>query len=478
MKKTALFTIIATVGCCFAAYAQNEVISIFRNDKNFNSFKSKNTTSLTHTPGSDGFDKMTVTDSDGNITTIALSAIDSVKISATDLPEIHVNLTDYPDWTELQGLKTDVHPATLRIDGNGMFADLPEQTVEFRGRGNSTWNMKKKPYRFKMEKKAKVCGLKKAKTFALIANYIDCSLMRNAVALWTANYLEMPYANHCVPVKVYFNGIFKGAYMLTEKIGIGGGSVDIDEYKGMLFEIDTNYDEDFKFQFRSGNILLPVMVKDPDLTEICDSLGVTTTAYLSKWESDFTEMANAVVNVSPDIDKYIDLEQAAKFFIVNSLAGNHEMEHPKSLYIHKDSIDGVYKFGPVWDFDWAFTFNGKEGASAKQPLVKNNSDAQYTGATFLKRLMQNEKFLEVYKSTWNRFVTEGYPELRAYMEEYATLIEPSAKENGLLWPADASVSWRITESSFNFRTNFETLKKWLDERISYCNSHSTYGLYE
>lgn len=478
MKKIGFFAAIMAIAFSHTATAQNEVISVFRNDKTFNSFKSRAISGLTHSAANGGFDNLIVTDSVGKTTTISLSAIDSVKISLTDLPEFHVNLTDYPDWTELKGLKTDVHPATLRMDGNGMYADLPEQTVEFRGRGNSTWNMKKKPYRFKMAKKDKVCGLRKAKTFALIANYIDCSLMRNTVALWTANYLGMPYANHCVPVKVYFNGIFKGAYMLTEKIGIGGGSVDIDEYKGILFEIDTNYDEDFKFQFQSGSVRLPVMVKDPDFTEICDSLGVTTGAYLSKWQSDFTTMARAVVNGSSNIADYIDLEQAAKFFIVNSLAANHEMEHPKSLYIHKDSIGGLYKFGPVWDFDWAFTFDGKEGTSAEIPLVKQNRDAQFSGYTFLKCLLQNEKFMEVYKAAWNSFVADGYPRLRAYMEEYANMIEPSAKENGLLWPADYSTSWRLTESSFDFRSNFEALKTWLDERVSYCNSHSTYGLYE
>ena len=35
--------------------------------------------------------------------------------------------------------------------------------------------------------------------------------------------------------------------MLTEKIGINGASVDIDETTGILFELDTNYDEEFKF---------------------------------------------------------------------------------------------------------------------------------------------------------------------------------------------------------------------------------------
>lgn len=138
----------------------------------------------------------------------------------------------------------------------------------------------------------------KAKTFALIANYIDPSLMRNPVALWTAQQLELPFSNHSVPVNVYLNGHYKGAYMMTEKIGIGGGSVDIDETTGMLFELDSNFDEDFKFNYYFPNNYsktLPVMVKDPDLTEVKPDETERDT-YFKQWQSDFTEMANAVVN--------------------------------------------------------------------------------------------------------------------------------------------------------------------------------------
>ena len=222
------------------------------------------------------------------------------------------------------------------------------------------------------------------------------------------------------------------------------------------------------------------MVKDPDFTEICDSLGVTTAQYLQTWQSDFTQMAQAVTSgdTSADLSQYIDLESAVNFFIVNNLAANHEMKHPKSFYIYKDSIaDGeTYHFGPVWDFDWAYTFDGYEGVSASIPMVASDGDCG--GYSFLKALFSNTGFRALYKQKWDEFISVGYPQLLKYMEEYANLIEPSAIENGQLWPADYSVSWRRSESSLEFRKNFKALKTWIGQRIDYCNSHANFGLYE
>ena len=484
MKKIITLAAVAAISVSVSVFAQTDQIHVFRSDDTkLSTFKGADILSITHENGSAalGFNDLVIKTTDGTSTTISIGLIDSVQVRSTGLPEFHVNLIDYPSWTELQGAKDDVHPAILYMKGNGMYSDIEADTVEFRGRGNSTWGMKKKPYRFKMKKKAAVCGLPKAKTFALIANYIDCSLMRNAVSLWVANYLQMPFANHCIPVRVYFNDILKGEYMLTEKIGTGSGSVNIDEYKGVLFELDSNYDEAFEFYFRwDGGKRLPVMVKDPDFTEICDSLGVTTSQYLQTWQSDFTQMAQAVTSgdTSADLSQYIDLESAVNFFIVNNLAANHEMKHPKSFYIYKDSIaDGeTYHFGPVWDFDWAYTFDGYEGVSASIPMVASDGDCG--GYSFLKALFSNTGFRALYKQKWDKFISVGYPQLLKYMEEYANLIEPSAIENGQLWPADYSVSWRRSESSLEFRKNFKALKTWIGQRIDYCNSHANFGLYE
>ena len=479
MIKRFSFAILATIAS-ICAWAQNEQIHIFRNDaEKLTSIKASDIRTITHTNGNSesGFQTMQISDYNNNDTSIDLNLIDSIQTRLTGLPEFHINLQDYPDWTELQGAKDDVHPATLRMDGNGMYDDIPEQTVEFRGRGNTTWNMPKKPYRFKMSKKASVCGLPKAKTFVLLANYIDCSLMRNATAFWVANYLKMPYSNHCVPVRVFLNGDDKGAYLLTEKIGIGSGSVDIDENTGILFELDANYDEDYKFKYTwtfepYGDFTMPVMIKDPDLTEITIPDGLTIEEYFQKWQEDFGNMIEGVSDTPADGDlkPWLDLESVANFYIVNSLCGNHELYWPKSFFLYKKSLEPeeVYHFGPVWDFDWAFTYNKKEGAPADTPLLTGSA-----GGAFADEIFRNEEFRALYKEKWDRFVNEGHPQLQVWMEEYANLIEPQAIENGKLWPADSS---RNTLSSFDFRNNFKSLKSWIEARIEYCNSHPNFGI--
>ncbi len=480
-----VFSLITAALLAGTAIAQDhEHIHIFHTSKQFETFKGTDIESISFDGARNGYNRIIIKLNDSSTKKYNLSSIDNVMFRTTALPEIHVDLIDYPEWTELQGSKSDIRAATLYMDGNGMYDDLEVQEVEFRGRGNSSWGFKKKPYRFKMNKKASVCGLPKAKSFALIANYLDCSQMRNAIALWLANYFEMPYANHCIPVKVYLNGINKGQYMLTEKIGIGGGSVDIDETKGMLFELDSYYDEDFKFTYKftksnsSTTYRLPVMVKDPDLTELAEDPEVTNITnaneYLNLWKEDFTKMADAITKraASESLSDVIDLEDAVNFFLVNSLANNHEMNHPKSLYIYKKSLDAgeVYHFGPVWDFDWAFTFSGSEGASAMIPLVTNDGD--YSGATFFKLLFANTEFRKLFKAKFDDFVKNGYPMLKEFMEEYATLIEPTSIENGVLWPEDG-----MAIGSYNFRSNFETLKKWIEDRINYMSFHSNFGLY-
>lgn len=489
MKKIILtLAALLTAGCMMAQNTSHDHIHIYNKDKSLKTIKGADIESIVFdNKTASGWEKMLINAPDGSQAGYEMSKIDSMLFRTTGIPEIHVTLQDYPEWTELKGAKDDVHPATLYMLGNGMFDDLAEQTVEFRGRGNSTWNMPKKPYRFKMASKASVCGLPKAKTFALIANYIDNTLMRNTVALWLANYFGMPYSNHCVPVKVYLNGIDKGQYMLTEKIGIGGGSVDIDETTGMLFELDSNYDEVYKYRYywTSGwqTKNLPVMVKDPDLDELAADPTVTTItdakAYFAKWQADFTKMADAVTqrSASESLSDVIDIESAVNFFLVNGIASNHEMQHPKSFYIHKKALtDGeVYHFGPVWDFDWAFTFNGKEGAAANVPLVQQDGDCG--GYSFLKLLFANTEFRNLYKQKLTDFMATGYPQLKAYIEEYADMIDPTAVENGNLWPAYTG-GYYTTQGSKDFRNNLATLKKWIDDRLNYMTSDANFGLYK
>ena len=139
------------------------------------------------------------------------------------------------------------------------------------------------------------------------------------------------------------------------------------------------------------------MIADPDLTEIAPALGLTADEYFDTWKNDFSAMLTAVMTTpsTGSLKEYIDIESVVNFFMVNSLSSNHEMRHPKSFKLYKDSLDGVYKFGPVWDFDWAFTFDGREGAPANTPMVDNNGDCG--GYTFIKALLSNEEIRTLYQ---------------------------------------------------------------------------------
>lgn len=480
MKKS-IIAMLALAMCATVA-AQNEHMYIFRNNRSFDFFRLSDISEITYSGTGGKYSTMAVKTATEE-KRITMQQIDSCVVRSTAIPDIYVNLTEYPDIDQLfdgNGFnKSTIYAARLRMDGNGMYDDLPEQEVEFRGRGNSTWSFKKKPYRFKMKKKASVCDLPKAKTFALIANYIDPSHMRNAVALWVARELGLPYTNHTVPVNVYLNGFYRGAYFMTEKIGIGSGSVDIDENTGMLFELDNALDEDYTFIYTFSNDRsksLPVMVKDPDLDEIKPN-PVERTAYLNDWKSDFTKMANAITSpAGKRLADYIDVEEAARYVLVYALSCNGELQHPKSMYIHKEALGAghVYHFGPVWDFDWAFGFNGYyHGDHKGLPFA---ADLEYAGASFMQALVGNQEFRTVFKRVWDDFYANIYPRMFDFIENYSCMIEPSARRDGLLWPDD-NIGWAMHTSSFDTAEHAAELSSWLRKRVEWCNTHPNWGLY-
>lgn len=457
------------------AVAQNERLFLFRNDNAFNEFKIKDISGIDYRSDSEGrFTDLAVTTADGTKLQLPMLCLDSAVVRQTAIPDIYVRLTDYPEIPDLfkgEGFsKSTVYDATLRIDGNGMFSDLPEQKVEFRGRGNSTWLYPKTPYRFKMAKKASACGLPKAKSFALIANYIDPSLMRNTVALSVALEMGMAFSNHSVPCNVYLNGHYRGCYMLTEKIGIGGGSVDIEEDTGMLFELDANYDEDYRFIYAFGeDFTLPVMVKDPDLEEIKPDKAERE-AYFSLWKDDFAKMVDALLEpAGKRLSDYVDLASAARFVLVNSVAFNRELLHPKSVFIYKESLDANarYFFGPVWDFDWGFGYNETSEPGNVERVIFSG-DASYSGGTFFGLLASDSEFREVYEREWKRFYDEVYPRILALIDSYSYAIEPSAKRDGLLW----------NKGSYETRESVAALRNIFIKRVEYCNTHPNFGLYK
>lgn len=363
----------------------------------------------------------------------------------------HINITT-DDNTPITSKDVYVY-ANINIIANGWSEDYSGRT-RIRGRGNSTWGLPKKPYRLKLDNDVAILNLAAEKDWVLLANYLDPTLMLNAVAFKIGQLLELQYTNHAIPVDVTLNNTYLGNYILTEQVEISKSRVNIDKKNGVLLELDTNYDEDFKF--KSANYQLPVMVKEPD---------IKSDAQFQIIKDDFHQFENAVAsNLFPNTNykNFIDIESLVKYLIVYNLTHNMEINHPKSTYLYKDA-GSKYFMGPIWDFDWAFDFEGKNVhfESFTTPLFGKLGTAS-TGYTFFSRFLEDPEITQLYKEIWSDFHSNKLSQLLSYIDFYAASITESQKKDVELWP---------NYSTTNFPYKVKILKNWLQNRAKYIDSY-------
>lgn len=246
--------------------------------------------------------------------------------------------------------------------------DMEEALCGIRLRGNSTQNFPKKPFAVKLASKSKVLGMPKHKRWVLLANWMDRTMLRNAVAFEVAHQTENAYADglgwnpHGYSVEVIMDGRHVGNYFLCEQIKIDGDRVDIKDCIediigdgntnptmadcGYLLEFDDNYDEMDKFHTGRG---LPCMFKDE----------------VAKYSSDIYNQVKArieTVEANLEAGNYetayndLDINSVIDYFFIQELTFNDEYKHPKSVYMLIDG-DGKLTAGPVWDFDWQTFIN-------------------------------------------------------------------------------------------------------------------------
>lgn len=400
-----------------------------------------------------------------------------------NVPEIRIT-TDDPSIYDVQN-KVDYLPATFNLKANGYpgAVDVTDLKFQVRGRGNSTLGYPKKPYRLKFSKKTVVHDdLLPAKNYALIANYLDNSLMRNTTAFTMAQMLEMPYSNHSIPCEVYFNDRYVGAYMLTEKVGINSGHMyDIEESEGMFFEMDTYFDENYKFH--SEVYGLPMMVKDPDFDELAeDGVIANQNEYLETWRADWNKVERVLAGKEEgNIWDYIDLNSLVDYLIVYNVTNNAEISHPKSNYIHKHKLEEgqKYIFGSVWDFDWAYTYgDGGEGSGKYNNYMFDGDRYNSIGSRFYRDLINSDGFADAYKARWEHFKANIYPELRTRMNHYADEIEGSAIRNFQTWPQTLVPGYESDSNLSGFRNAYNQLWTWLDQRVAFLDSAPNFGFFQ
>ena len=343
------------------------------------------------------------------------------------LPKVYINTPDAAPITS----KVDwVKNGTIRIiDSWGKEALFA--TSDFRGRGNTTWyNMPKKPYAVKLSSRAKVLGMPAHKRWVLLANWMDRTLMRNAVAFEISRCC-MSYTPRGKFVELYMNDVHVGNYYLCEHIKIDKNRVNIDEIEedtplqdvtgGYILEFDKfAYSEPVHFYTSINNYV--VAIKEPDEDVIIDEQHPAYTyikEYVDNLEVAFESGDYAAVCNLIDIESFIDS------WLVFNLTGNQEPSHPKSFYMHKRRNGKLYA-GPVWDFDWGTFVPG-----VKSTILQE--------AFYYRYLFRNAEFKSEVKKRWAQ-LKPSFEEIPSFIEETAAHIAESNAINSVMWPITQAVN--------------------------------------
>lgn len=401
------------------------------------------------------------------------------------IPTVYITFGDGVTWDDTQWIGQTlvdeegnsyntkeewIKDCTFRLDGAGVWPDIETvEGCEVRGRGNSSWSwsyMSKNPYRIKFPKKAKQSpfNLTEDRQWVFIANKQRGSMLSNSIAQKIAAMVDGEALCHMIPVDLYVNGHYRGSYCFTEKIGIADNSVAIDETTGCLLELDSYYDEDYKF--RDAAYSLPVNVKDPDFGEEDEERVVT----FEDVQASVNAMTSALAT-GGDITEHIDMESWAKFWLVNDLVRNVETYHPKSCYLFNENpaAGELWKFGPAWDFDWAFGYEESYsyyGTGAQEDIysVRNGK----AGYEFYNDLRNTEAGKRAYYKEWLDFVAEGrLQELQEYIEDYVAFASASFTHNN---------SANVYETDYtDYTLQVPEAQQWVKNRAGYIfNSLTKY----
>lgn len=355
-----------------------------------------------------------------------------------------------------------------------------------RHRGNTSRDYPKKPFAIKTTSAVSMLGMPEHKRWVLLANWLDHSMIRNAVAFDIAHAVEYAWRNsggaigdgipwnvHGQNVELVFieNGEahHMGNYLLCEQIKIDENRLNIsdpydvdkpgaDDYTqyGHLLEVDAAYDETSKFKTSKS---VPFMFKDEVSSTILNDVKTKIQAIETNLYKG-TEAGYTAAFESLDIHSVIDQ------MLIWELTMNREYGDPKSVYMFMDG-DGKLCAGPVWDFDRGTFQNqetakelcdnsGPKGSSGKYYRIKPDNEWMYWRTDWESDSQSYIWYRELAKSaTFQQTVQKRWTVIKPYLDMipdmiryYGEMQAVSYKYDSAMWPT-TKADIRKYKSDFN-----------------------------
>ncbi len=377
------------------------------------------------------------------------------------------------------------HRATGRAivyDANGknLTKDEKSQVItDIHGRGESSWRFTKKSYQIKFDKKISLIdGTGKEKKWVLLAQYKDPLRMKDKITKDIAALGSDGFQPTETWVNFYFDGEYRGVYLLGEKNEIKESRVNIhdmeDDYEnqdpdygdnintkearnahgnryfyqegltgpkqlgGFLLEMDSDLDDNNCFEFSIDGEDHPVNLKSPELA------SDEAVKYISDYFQDFCDAVSATDGAGKHTGKnpqtglyyydYCDLTSLVDSYLLNTIVSNWD-GFRKSMYFYKDRGQKMYS-GPAWDFDMTFSVYLPFDVSPNRDCMTEKAISSDLIQIPSFRAAVKERYQQVYVPIIDSLLSTGEL-MPTWKTSYAAIRQDLAMEH-VIW----SIRWR------------------------------------
>lgn len=387
----------------------------------------------------------------------------------SDLPCIYINTFNN------QGINSkDVYVyATMNyVDEDGHVSTY--DSLQIRGRGNSTWGLRKKPYRIKFHEKEKFLGkgYAKARSWTLLANCGDKSLIRNAITSAMGEFLGLKFNPAAKFVDLVLNNVYMGNYQISDQVDIRPHRVNIVEQDvplqdgadisgGYLLEVDGFQDGNC---FVTNNYRAPVRIHKPDDEDIVASQN--------RWIRDYVNQFDQALYSSDFADpvkgyrRFVDSTSLANWYIATEVSANVDGFY--STYFYKDQADSLLYWGPLWDYDIAYNNDWRTDHGSVNTTNSLMADVAYSGSkAWVNRMWSDPWFSRLINRRYQQALDDGLVYyLDNKIDSLAQLLDASQQLNYR--------KWGINTRMYHEVTLYSSYKQYIQDLKDFIGNHTAY----
>lgn len=345
-------------------------------------------------------------------------------------------------------------------------------STRIRGRGNSTWNMSKKPYKIKFAEKQKLLGkgYANAKTWTLLANAGDKTLMRNAITSLMGDFVGLKNNPAHKFVDVTLNGSYIGTYQISDQVEVRPHRVNVVEQDyplttesnitgSYLLEVDGFHDGNC---FATNNSVY-IRIHYPEEEEIDATQNNYIRNYINTFEK--TLLGSNFDDPENGYRQYVDSVSLVNWFLVTEMTANIDGYY--STYFYKNQDDPYLYWGPIWDYDIAYNNDSR----IPNTQTKLMDESGYGDAKkWVNRMWQDPWFGDIVTRRYNELLEAGIEDyMYAQIDSISALLNESQVLNYNRWGIRTKMYHEIVLYS-SYGQYVSDVKSFIKSHLSYLSS--------